>query len=182
MFWKRCRCGGLPRLVELFIAAEGPSSAVHERRAQAWTFHFTFRSNCLSKTLRHDASFSVYCFIANTHSPATSSLKPRPCLGAAGTASAGPRSLTTFLHVTKRITKPDAQKNVNNLSATIQRASATAALFSFIASHQTLPNNANLLKTLLIDTVYSLKSPPHKFPNAPFSLWVEWAHRWKGRG
>lgn len=128
MFWKRCRCGGLPRLVELFIAAEGPFSAVQERRAQAWMFHFTFRSNCLSKTLRHNASFSVYCFIANTHSPATSSLKQRPCLGLQARQRRA-QSLTTFLHVTKHITKPGAQKNVNSASATIQEASAAAALF-----------------------------------------------------
>lgn len=90
MSWKRCRCGGLPRLRELFIAAEGPFSAVQEGRAPAWTFLFTFRSNCLSQTLWRDASLSVL-LLYSKHSFASDMLiKSATLPRAAGTAAPGP--------------------------------------------------------------------------------------------
>lgn len=75
----------------------------------------------------------------------------------------------TFLHVTKRITKPDAQKNFNNVSWTIPES----LFISFITSYQASANNGNLLKTLLTDTVYSLQSPPHTISEcAVFTLGI----------
>lgn len=130
LFGKSRRCGGLRMPDGLFIAAGGPFGTVQERGAQAWPFYFTSRSSCLSTMLRHNTSSSVYWFMANTHLRATSSLKERPCLGLQA-RQRGAQSLRTFLHVTQHITKPDAQKSANNVSATIQETSAPAVPFSF---------------------------------------------------
>lgn len=109
LFGKRRRCGGLRMPDGLFIAAGGPFGTVQERGAQAWPFHFTCRSSCLSAMLRHNTSSSVYWFMANTHLRATSSLKERPCLGLQA-RQCGAQRLRTFLHVTQHITKERQQR------------------------------------------------------------------------
>lgn len=130
LFRNRCCCRGLRMPVVIYCSQKGHSALSERGAARAWPFYFTPRSNCLSAMLRHNTSSSVYWFIANTHLRATSSLKQRPSLGLP-TPQREAQSLRTFLHVAQHITKPDAQRSVNNVSATIQETWAPAVPFSF---------------------------------------------------
>lgn len=114
----------------LFIAAEGPFGTVQETGGRRRGRFILLPGQAASLQCYDTTHLLLFWFMANTHLRATSSLKERPCLGLQARQRRA-QSLRTFLHVTQHITKPDAQKSGNNVSATIQETSAPAVPFSF---------------------------------------------------